>query len=151
MSASAPDGHELERVPDEELRPCEPVASEIGLDLLERCIAKSEAVDPHEALVLVSQHRGDEARAVEDAHFDVGFVAFQAGSREVEQREIVLPREILDLVGDRREATVDRVHRRREVLEEPRELLEEAIRVHRWLVTPARLGSSEGGSYQEYA
>jgi len=29
------------------------------------------------------------------------------------------------------------------------ELLEEPLGVHRWLVTPARLGSSDGGSYQE--
>ena len=39
--------------------------------------------------------------------------------------------------------------RGREVLEEPLELLEEPLGVHRWLVTPARLGSSDGGSYQE--
>ena len=88
---------------------------------------------------------------MEDAHLDVRFVAFKARGGDVEQREIVLAREVLDLFGDRREAAVDRMLRGREVLEEPRELLEEAVGVHRWLVTPARLGSSDGGSYHEYA
>ena len=74
----------------------------------------------------------------------------EAGRGEIEQREVVLAREVLDVLGDRREPAVDRMLGGREVLEEPRKLLEEARRsVHRWLVTPARLGSSDGGSYHE--
>ena len=75
------------------------------------------------------------------------------------KREVVLPREVLDVLGDRLEAPVARMLGLREVLEEPWELVEEAIGVHgegeartyRWLVTPARSGSSDGGSYHERA
>ncbi len=75
----------------------------------------------------------------------------EARRGEVQKREVVLAREILDLLDDRREAPVDGMLGVREVVEEARELVEEARGVHRWLVTPARLGSSDGGSYHEYA
>ena len=124
---------------------------EVGVHLLERGLAESEAVDPDEPLLLVPEHRRDETRAVEHADLDVRLIWTEARRGEVQEREVVLAREILDLLDDRSETAIERVFGVREVLEETRELVEEAAGVHRWLVTPARLGSSDGGSYQEYA
>ena len=125
---------------------------EIGVNLIERGVAEGEAVDADEALSLVPEHRRDEARSVEDADLDVRLVSLETGGGEVEQREVVLPREVLHVVGDRLKSPVARVLRLRKVLEEPRKLGEESIGVHyRWLVTPARSGSSDGGSYHERA
>ena len=122
--------HQLEGIADDELRDVEPEAREVGLHPLECRVTEGEAVYAHEALALVAEHCGDEARAVEDTHFDIRLALIEAASGDVQEREVVLPREVLDVLGDRRETPVDRVLRVREVLEEPRQLLEEAIGVH---------------------
>ena len=89
---------------------------------------------------------------MEDADLDVRLVSLETGGGEVEQREVVLAREVLHVLGDRLKSPVARMLRLRKVLEEPWKLFEEAIGVHyRWLVTPARSGSSDGGSYHERA
>ena len=99
---------------------------------------------------------------MEDADLDVRLVGPQARRGEVEQRENVLGGEVLDPLDDRREAAVARMLRGGEVVEELGKLAEEAIGVHgrrgrgkrrpyRWLVTPARSDSSDGGSYQDRA
>ena len=97
-------------------------------------IAEAEAVDADEALVLVAEHRCDEARAVEDADLDICLVLTQAARREVDESEVVLAREVLHVLGDRCETAVARMLGAREVVEEPRQLLEEAtprpLRVH---------------------
>jgi hypothetical protein len=66
---------------------------------------------------------------VEHADLDVRLVSLEARGREVQEGEVVLPREVLDLLGDRLEAAIPRMLGTREVLEEPRKLLEEAISV----------------------
>ena len=66
-----------------------------------------------------------------DTHLDVRLVGCEARRGDVEQREVVLASEVLDVLGDRLEAPVDRMLGRREVFEEPSQLLEEAGRVHR--------------------
>ena len=98
-----------------------------------------------------------------DADLDVRLVRLEQRGGEVEEGEDVLGREVLDGLHDRLEAPVARVLRAREVVEELGELAEEAIGVHRqgrgrgkprpyrWEVTPARSGSSDGGSYQDRA
>ena len=103
---------------------------EVRLDLLERCVAKPEAVDPDEPLVRVAQHRGDEARSVEHADLDVCLPGAEAARSEIEKREVVLTREVLDVVGDRREPAIARVLGVRVVVEEARKLREEAVGVH---------------------
>ncbi len=88
------------------------------------------------------------------ADLDVRLVRLDERGGEVEQREDVLRREVLDRLDDGLEAAVARVLRAREVVEERGKLAEEAVGVqpiYRWLVTPARSGSSDGGSYQDRA
>jgi hypothetical protein len=123
-------GHELERVADDDLRRREPEAREVRVDLLERGVAEGEAVDADEALSLVPEHRRDEACPVEDADLDVRLVALEARRGEVQQREVVLAREVLHVLGDRLEAAVQGMLGAREVLEELWQLLEEAIGIH---------------------
>jgi hypothetical protein len=98
--------------------------------LLERGVAEAEAVHADEALALVPEHRRDEARPVEHADLDVCLVAFEARRSEVEEREVVLTREVLHVLGDRLEAPIAGMLGVREVLEEPWKLFEEAIGVH---------------------
>src|SRR5262245_47476817 len=123
-------GHEREGVTDDDLGQPEAVAREIRLDLVERRVAHAEPVDSHEARALVAEHRGDEAGSVVDADLDVRLLLFEAARGQVDEREIVLAREALDVLRDRPEAAVTRMLGAWEVLEEPRELLEEAIRLH---------------------
>ena len=122
---------ELERIADQQLRPRESEALQVRLDLLQARVAKAQAVDADEALAVVAEHRGDQARAVVDADLDVRLVRAEQGRREVEQREDVLGREVLDLVDDRLEPAVARVLRVREVVEQPGQLAEEAVGVQR--------------------
>ena len=127
---------------------------EIGQHVLESGISEREAVDPDESLVLVAEHRRDEARAVEHPHLDVCLPWIEAACCEIEKRKVVLEREVLDLLDDRGEPTVDRMLGVRERLEEVGATRRGSVarpRGYRWLVTPARLGSSDGGSYHEYA
>ena len=65
-----------------------------------------------------------------DADLDICLPRFEAARSQVDQREVVLAREVLDVLCDRLEAAVARMLGARVVLEEPRELLEEAIRLH---------------------
>ncbi len=68
---------------------------------------------------------------MEDADLDIGLVRAETGRREVEQREVVLSREVLDLVGDRSEATVARMLGAGKSSKSARELAQEAVGVHR--------------------
>ncbi len=68
---------------------------------------------------------------MEHADLDIRLIRIEQRGCEVQQREVVLAREVLDLLRYGREAAVERMLRPWEVLEEPRELLQEAIRVHR--------------------
>ncbi len=87
---------------------------------------------------------------MEDADLDIRLPLAETARRQIDEGEVVLACEVLDVLRDRGEAAVARMLGARVVLEEPWQLLEEARRVHyRWLVTPARLGSSAGGSYHE--
>ncbi len=108
--------YELESVAHEELRARKAEPLEILLDLLDARVAKLEAVDADEPLVLVPQHRCDETRTVVDADLHVRLLGLEAGSGEIEKREDVLGGEVLDL-QDRREAAVARMLRAREVVE----------------------------------
>ena len=73
---------------------------------------------------------GPDFRDVVDAHLDVRLVGAEARRGEVEQGKDVLGREVLHLLDDRGEATVARVLRVGELLEEARKLAEEAAGVH---------------------
>jgi hypothetical protein len=62
-----------------------------------------------------------------DADLDIRLVLAEAACREVEEREVVLAREVLHLVRDRLEPAVPRMLRLRVVVEEAREPREEAV------------------------
>ena len=152
MSPSAPAGTSSKTSPTRSSGSREAEAREVPLDLLERRVAELEAVDADEPLVLVAQHRRDRG--------------WRRGRRR--SRRMPLPRSRHDaarlssarLFSRARfstSSTIGANRRSRGCSERGKSSKRrgssarkrsESTR-YRWLVTPARLGSSDGGSYHE--
>ena len=135
-------GHELECVAHEELRRREPEAREVRSTFSSEASRKPKLSTPTNRLSSFPS-----IAAIRLAPWKTPISTY-ASSRsrhargEVEKREVVLAREVLDVVGDRLEAPVAGMLGVREVLEEPRKLVEEAIGGH----GGARRARPRGGS-----
>ena len=115
---------------------------------------KREAVDADEALAVVAEHRRDQARAVVDADLDVRLVR----ARDSDAARLSSARTFSDArfstrrrpagSGGRADAPSAGSRRR---APGARGGSGRRPRRYRWLVTPARSGSSDGGSYQDRA
>ena len=78
--------------------------------------------------------------------------ALQTRGAEIAE-QVLRASDELDATRQRLIETRSRLDRVRGIYDDRVELLEEPVCVHcyRWLVTPARSGSSDGGSYQDRA
>lgn len=82
-----------------------------------------------------------------DTDFDVGLALAQTRRGQVQKCEVVLLREVLDLVGDPCEPSVTWVFGPREVVEETGQIAEEALGVDRERIADRPIGAARSAGF----